>query len=452
MRSQKLKDTTITDYTGALEPLEPIYRPPDIGSYEDRYGVQLSEKVGKAVGKLLQYVKVRHASTKFLGYDHELWRVQFAALKAAAEESDDVSRVKDLTTTEIKAGYQRLTGDVRPFYVFLLYTGMRAAQAYDVLKTWNDKKVEEYSAEVDGVIVKYCRYATSDVSRGKKMSYYAYFPAALREQIRTYTPPTALGTMTRNIREQATTDPARPINVSNLRKYAVNMLRKGKAADWDVAEYIQGRRPKGVGQARYLSLGDLANEQYPIALHRNMPDLIPLKSQTKTQRGPAKGSKQEGGDKQKPVDYAKVKRMLKAGKTHREIIAETGINKTRLSEYLKEHPELRRRGEEPVITQGDDLQGLYLKHKEGFRVWCKKTRSGIIIRPSGHEYYEYPPKIEYILKTTPHITMPQDLPPTDRKQIAALQKFFDFLKKAEVKNPLGLTYSAWKNGLINVRR
>lgn len=280
MRMEKLSDKTIRDYISTLDRLKPISSPPDIGRYQEMYGEPLSSKVEKAVGKLLRYVQVRQASTSFLGYDHDLWRVQFNALKAAAEESTDTSRVKDLTSEEIIAGYHRLDENLQPFYAFLAYTGMRAEQAYDVLASWKDEKVEEFSVKVDGKTVKFCRYATSDVSRGKKMSYYAFFPASLRKQIKTYQLPNTLSTMMKKIRELATSDEARPINASNLRKYAVNMLRRNQAVDWDVAEYIQGRRPKGVGQARYLSLKDLATEQYPIALHKNMPDLLNAEKKT----------------------------------------------------------------------------------------------------------------------------------------------------------------------------
>ena len=355
MEGEKVSERTIKDYTSTLDRLKPISSPPDIGKYEGKYGIPLSSKVEKAVGKLLRYVKVRQASTTFLGYDHELWRVQFNALKAAAEESTDTSRVKDLTSDEIVKGYHRLDENLKPFYAFLIYTGMRAEQAYDVLSTWNDKKVERFSQKVAGETVEFCRYATSDVSRGKKMSYYAFFPASLHPAIRAYQPPYVLSTITRIIREIATTDPARPINVSNLRKYAVNMLRRGKAVEWDVAEYIQGRRPKGVGQARYISLKDLAVEQYPIALSKNMSALLepgsttakPQPQQTQPpeagKRGPQKGTPQKGGVQQKTVDYSMVAAMLKRGALHKDIIAETGINKTRLSEYVKAHPELKRK-------------------------------------------------------------------------------------------------------------
>jgi len=274
MRSQKLTDETINDYTAVLDRLQPIYAPPDIGRYEDTYGTPLSSKVEKAIGKLLRYIQVRQASGTLLGYDHDLWRMQFRALKASAEESENPSRIKDLTAEEIRAGYARLTDDLKPFYAFLVYTGMRAEQAYDVLRSWNDNKVEHFTAQVDGEPVRFCRYPTSTVSRGKKLSFYAFFPESLLPQIRAYRPPYALPTMLDRIRTTATTNPARPINVSNLRKYNVNALRRGSAVEPDVAEYIQGRRPKGVGATRYVSLRDLAVEQYPIALHRNMPDLI----------------------------------------------------------------------------------------------------------------------------------------------------------------------------------
>jgi len=274
LRSQKLTEKTISDYINVLDRLQPVYAPPDIGRYEEKYGTPLSSKVEKAIGKLLRYVQVRHASRTLLGYDHDLWRMQFSAIKASTEESENPSRIKDLTQDEIRAGYDRLDDTLKPFYAFLVYTGMRAEQAYDVLRSWNDNRVECFTVQVDGESVRFCRYPTSAVSRGKKLSFYAFFPEELLPRIRAYRPPHSLPTMLDRIRTTATTNPARPINASNLRKFHVNALRRGSAVEPDVAEYIQGRRPKGVGATRYVSLRDLAVEQYPVALRRNMPDLL----------------------------------------------------------------------------------------------------------------------------------------------------------------------------------
>lgn len=274
LRSQKLTERTINDYINVLDRLQPVYAPPDIGRYEEKYGTPLSSKVEKAIGKLLRYVQVRHASRTLLGYDHDLWRMQFSALKATAEEPENPSRIKDLTPEEVRVGYGRLPADLKPFYAFLVYTGMRAEQAYDVLKSWNDGRVEKFTATVDGEMIRFCRYPTAAVSRGKKLSFYAFFPEELLPHIRAYRPPHTLSTTLDMIRTTATTNPTRPINVSNLRKFHVNALRRGSAVEPDVAEYIQGRRPKGVGATRYVSLRDLAVEQYPVALHRNMPDLL----------------------------------------------------------------------------------------------------------------------------------------------------------------------------------
>lgn len=400
MKTEKVSVKTIKDYISTLDRLKPISSPPDIGRYQEMYGEVLSSKVEKAVGKLLRYVKVRQASTSFLGYDHELWRVQFNALKAAAEESTDTSRVKDLTPGEIIAGYHRLDENLKPFYAFLAYTGMRAEQAYDVLTSWRDEKVEEFSVKVDGKAVKFCRYATSDVSRGKKMSYYAFFPTSLHKQIRTYKLPNTLSTMVKKIRELATADEARPINASNLRKYAVNMLRRNQAVDWDVAEYIQGRRPKGVGQARYLSLKDLATEQYPIALHKNMPDLL-------------NAPKPEG---------------------------------------KKERPRLAPVIEPEVPTKGKDLQALWVQHRDKFREWCYDNDVGLVWRTGKRGgtslYLSHPPKVISALQNSPHVTKPQDLKSSRRTEVTALRMFVtEFLPSVGEGRPLGFSPSQWREAI-----
>jgi len=295
---------------------------------------------------LLRYVKIRHASSTLLGYDHELWRIQFTTKAQSNEGERSSSRVKDLTAEEIREGCSRLNPSLQTFFKFLVFTGMRAEQAYDVLKSWKPERVERFTRTIEGEKIAYARYATSDFSRGKKNSFYAIFPAALLKEIEGYSLPGAVDSLTLQIRRAATQDKARPINASNLRKFNVNMLRKGKAVDPDVAEYIQGRRPKGVGADRYVSLKDLAVEQYPIALHRNFgPDFFGGKAPATKEQPKRTGHENLiAGKNKNPMDEKELDRMLRAGMSHAQIIKTLpGANKTKIAAYVKAHPELQRK-------------------------------------------------------------------------------------------------------------
>jgi intergrase/recombinase len=47
-----------------------------------------------------------------------------------------------------------------------------------------------------------------------------------------------------------------------VQKFAYNMMRKN-GVDRDVAEFISGRKPEGIGAKHYAELIMLAEEQYP---------------------------------------------------------------------------------------------------------------------------------------------------------------------------------------------
>jgi len=280
MKTCRLKADTITDYTGALEESKPISRPPDIGTYTQTYGVPVTSKLKRGIYKLIKYNQIRHASNDLLGYDEKLWRVQFSIVDDQ-EGTRSGTHIVDMTAEEIRSGYQRINPSLKTFYKFLAYTGMRGEQAYDILKSWNPSNIERFTATVDGQTVKYCRYSTEEVSRGKKNSFYAFFPAELEKELNDYTLPGSADTVLERLRRDATTDPARPINAINLRKFQNNTLQKGSAVDNHVANYIQGRRPKGVSGKYYDDLAGFAVEQYPKALHRNFgPDFFGISATT----------------------------------------------------------------------------------------------------------------------------------------------------------------------------
>lgn len=410
MEREKLSRTTINGYSNAIENLKPIYAPIEVSTYAETYGEELSEKVGKAVSKFATYMRLRHGLTTLLGFDPSTWGEQFNAAEALKQldKEDDPSRVKDMTEEEITRGYQYISEELQPFYAFLVYTGMRAGQAYDVLKTWKDDRVETLTANVDGKAVKFHRYPTSEISRGKKFSFYAYFPPQVYNKIRGYKPPYTLDTITRMIRE-IPTDPERPLNVSNIRKFAVNMLRKGKAVEADVAEYIQGRKPKGVGAARYVALKNLANEQYPIALHRNMPDILSAPKLTPPPK-----------EEEKPKPAPKKKAAKKKPDTS------------------KQYP--------PLKTTGKDLQKIWLDHEASFGAWCLQKGKGIIKKPDQEPYIEYTVKINgFFRKVDRPVKTPADTARAGKKEITALRMFlFDYLPEKGISKPVGYTADEWR--------
>lgn len=264
----------------------------------------------------------------------------------STEGSRSGTRVKDWTEDEIIRGYQRLDPDLKTFYKFLVYTGMRGKQAYDILKAWNPDKIQRLSKTVDGEKIHYAKYATSEVSRGKKNAFFAYFPAEMIEELNKYTLPGTVNNISQKIQRQATTDEKRPINVVNLRKFNNNILQKGKAIDSNTANYIQGRRPKGVSQKYYDDLEGFADEQYPIALKRNFgKDFFGQKINTSPAPKPApQKNKGHSGQNKKPMDEKELDRMLRSGMTHAQIIKTLpGANKTKIAAYVKAHPELKRK-------------------------------------------------------------------------------------------------------------
>ncbi|HOB43532.1 MAG TPA: integrase [Methanoculleus thermophilus] len=286
------------------------------------------DKHTRGVRNFLNYLEEKKVKNP-LGYPLDEWRKNVKIRPSGIVEIYPSDR-------EIIEAYNACPSEHKTMFKALVYSGSRFSQLYAALQNFNPAEVTIAgdTAHISSVAL----------SSGTKRSFRMFFPAAFIPELERITLQSG-DVIKKGIMHGR-------VSAKTIRKWNYNFMIIDHEVDTAAADFMQGRAPDSVGTANYLNKTKLAIKEYQkVVEHFPIPpeagDTIPLPAGSQPPPKPTtkkpKPAPKKGGVPRKPIDYAKVKAMLKAGKLHREIIAETGINKTRLSEYVEKHPEFKRK-------------------------------------------------------------------------------------------------------------
>jgi len=161
---------------------------------------------------------------------------------------------KEEAVIELLKELRRVPAKYRTFYDVILDGAIRPTHAIEIISSWNGSKLEK----ADGNIWRY----NADIERTQKHTWVLMLTDETLTAINEMgeDKPTELG----YLRFQQTRRLLRP---KHVQKFAYNMMRKS-GVDKDVAEFLSGRRPEGVGARHYAELVSLAEQQYPKYAHQ----------------------------------------------------------------------------------------------------------------------------------------------------------------------------------------
>jgi len=134
------------------------------------------------------------------------------------------------------------------FHNLILDSAVRPAHAVEILAGFNPDNLEE----LGGGVYKY----NVTIERREKHTFICFITEHTLKLIREMEDPISLNSYKVFQKRHKTLRP------KLLQKFAYNMMRKS-GVDRDVAEFISGRKPEGIGAKHYAELIMLSEEQYP---------------------------------------------------------------------------------------------------------------------------------------------------------------------------------------------
>ncbi|MDV0441574.1 integrase [Methanorbis furvi] len=334
------KDGRKTRYHNALSALRPIYSPDDRRNYANfNEGDNISQMGHNALMHFFKFCQEILGLQSFNGYgiDSEWCKKGMPYGGAKTTDESMTGRFYDLTNAEIRAGLEKLPGELKGFYALLAYSGARGAQLFDALTGDYDREIKRIPADKEKNIKQplIC-LDVRDMSRGKKRAYYYFFPPECEALLRAYQVPyQSMSTMGKKINELTQfkrDDENRACNVNSLRKWQTNLMLNYKGpggtrlSDTDI-DLIQGRVPDTVLRDNYqnkLGVAAAAYSEIVDTLRATLPIPQPItKSNNKFGQIP-KGKKEEIID------------LYKKGTSERKIHELTGVARNTISNILVE--------------------------------------------------------------------------------------------------------------------
>jgi intergrase/recombinase len=338
IRTGTKDERTRRGYLNSLRSLQAIRIPTDLSDYKEMYGKNITDPQRKGLLKFFNFLRDKELRTEWNGYDISLFRGNLKI--AESGEANMGSRLKDLSSAEIRAAREKLPESVQVYYSLLAYSGARHSHLYKALE--KKRPVERVGNAI--------RIDVRDLSGGTKREAYFYFPVEMEAALSRYTHPYGEDRLQKVIAASGTKE--RPVNVASLRKWNYNQMRTGDhVIDATAADHIQGRAAKTVGDKHYADLDKIAAEGYNVIVPKLLKGL-PVPGRM-VQYAPAgaeepksKGGRENliAGKNKKEMDEKELDRMLRAGRTYSQIIKELpGANKVKIAAYVKKHPELKRK-------------------------------------------------------------------------------------------------------------
>ena len=194
------------------------------------------------VRNLLKYCEAHGWSTEYI-----------TALKKAmppCPKSGVEKRVpKEEAVIELLKSLEQAPTKYQAFYNLILDSSIRPLHAVEVLNSWSKEKLETLSPELS--------LYHAEIERKQKHTWIVMITQSSLELISQVleNPPTEIG-------YQRFQQSHRLLRPKLVQKFAYNMMRR-HGIDRDVAEFLSGRKPEGVGARHYAELIGLAEDQYP---------------------------------------------------------------------------------------------------------------------------------------------------------------------------------------------
>ena len=248
----------------AIRNLREIKIPSDVGIYHTITGKTLTDKHRKGIQKLFKFIEHRKMLSTYNGYPHALFTGQLSiAPKTAKVET--ASRDAEISDKDVFVTYKALDERVKPFFALLAFSGIRSAQAYDLLSQPAGKRFEIITGKREGDPA-----VKEPVARGKiksdvkKLGYYAYIPPEYVPVFEAYVLPLNLDNMNKVINSAGKEAATIPASAANLRKWNLNAMTTGAdpIIDIPIAGLIQSRQSKNVTIRNYAAIGKHTAEGY----------------------------------------------------------------------------------------------------------------------------------------------------------------------------------------------
>jgi intergrase/recombinase len=157
-----------------------------------------------------------------------------------------------ITNDELREAWKQVLsyGEKRRELTFklLVFSGLRLSHVHYLLTTFDASKLI-----FEGNIAK---YPLQEAAKGTKRAFYAYMPADFAKELEPVK--ASYDAMREWVRFE---DKARRVKAKTIRKWHFNFLIR-HGVSFEVADFIQGRAPRSIGERHYANLEMLADEAY----------------------------------------------------------------------------------------------------------------------------------------------------------------------------------------------
>ena len=191
--------------------------------------------------------------------------ITFLELNEVIDE-DDANRIRKyakvrkanvdrtyITTGEIQAAWEQVKAynEKRREMAFklLVFSGLRLAHVHYLLTTFDSEKLIFHN--------NIAKYPLHEAGKGAKRVFYAYMPADFARELERISD--SYDAMRERVRRFER--PAHRVKAKTIRKWHFNFLIR-HGVPFEVADFIQGRSAKSVGERHYANLELLADEWY----------------------------------------------------------------------------------------------------------------------------------------------------------------------------------------------
>jgi intergrase/recombinase len=231
----------VRDFVYALDKWQPV-----ICSVEDIDRLFAGDFPGKrhlwfAVRNLLKYCG-QH------GWDKEWVKSLLGVMPPVPQSRPDNRVPKEHEVLGLLRALRKAKMKYQAFHNLILDSAVRPAHVVEILRGFKLDNLEE----LGGGVYKY----NVTIERGEKHTFICFITEYTLKLIREMEDPISLSGYKVFQKRHKTLRP------KLLQKFAYNMMRKS-GVDRDIAEFISGRKPEGIGPKHYAELIMLSEEQYP---------------------------------------------------------------------------------------------------------------------------------------------------------------------------------------------
>jgi len=231
----------VKDFVYALDKWRPIIR-----SVEDVDRLFAGSFPGKrhlwfAVRNLLKYCRLH-------GWSEEEINRLLKVMPPTPQSNPDNRVPKEEQIINLLRALEKEKVKYQAFYNLILDSAVRPAHTVEILAGFNPGNLEEIGPGI-------FKYHVS-IERKEKHTFICFITEGTLRLIEKMSEPLTLSAY------KVFQKRRKMLRPKHVQKFAYNMMRKS-GVDRDIAEFISGRKPEGVGPKHYAELIMLAEEQYP---------------------------------------------------------------------------------------------------------------------------------------------------------------------------------------------